>query len=118
MTDIDQNALAAAASENRVIVTEYPYTPRRRNYEETSGGRKIIEIIDRYRRESVDWLSAILKFKPSLSTIAKGPTENVRAPYWVNGWLPGLDAMFLYTLVRENNPSLYLEVGKHSVSAA
>jgi hypothetical protein len=32
-------------------------------------------------------------------------------PFWINGWMPGLDGVALYGFLASNNPSLYVEVG-------
>lgn len=44
---------------------------------------------------------------------------NPQAPYWVNGFLPGLDAVTLYGLVAIRRPSVFCEIGSgHSTRFA
>lgn len=64
-------------------------------------------------------LAAIVARREQLRRIpARGPAGG-REPYWINGYLPGLDAAALYTFVADRAPARYLEIGSgHSTRFA
>jgi hypothetical protein len=56
-------------------------------------------------------LATILHQKERLAAIGVTGNPASGEPYWVNGYLPGLDAALLYTLLATRNPRRYVEIG-------
>jgi hypothetical protein len=56
-------------------------------------------------------LRSFEQFKPYFNHIAISGNKHEETPYWLNGWIPGLDALSLYGLAATRNPSIYIEVG-------
>jgi hypothetical protein len=108
ITDVKQ--AEQLPSKTRIVIDDYLYSPRRRRYEGTVAGSKIITLLERYKAEYIEWLNAILSYKNEFLSIPKHADDEF-TPFWFNGWIPGLDAMLLYTLIRKNNPRTYIEVG-------
>jgi predicted O-methyltransferase YrrM len=100
-----------ARNENRLFVSEFPYLMRTRPFETTIGGRRIAAILDSAGDSVSGWLKAIEEFLPELARIPNTADEDDETPNWHNWYLPALDGMLLYTLVRKLDPKTYLEVG-------
>jgi methyltransferase family protein len=110
MTDPEE--LRLAEQEGRLIVTEYPYSPRPRPFARTRGGERIGALLEAARPrfsalcrsmlENAEWFRRI----PVRNEGVQDPT-----PGWINGMQPALDGMLLYTLAQRLNPRTYLEVG-------
>ncbi|MCT4664559.1 MAG: class I SAM-dependent methyltransferase [Flavobacteriales bacterium] len=67
-------------------------------------------IINQDRALYASWLEKAVNHSNNLLKINKVACEN-NHPNWVNGFLPGLDIIMLYTLIAELNPKKYIEVG-------
>jgi Methyltransferase domain len=106
--------LLRANAEGRVIVTEYPYNPRERMFEQSIGGQRIRALCDRSREEVSGWLSAAYEHLPAFRSVLFDGDPNGPEPFWNNGMIPGLDGVMLYTIVRTIKPNTYLEVGSGS----
>ena len=92
--------------------SEYPLNPRQRPFHETYAANKIIAMIQEQRPRFLALCRAIARNREWYQKIPyynKGPTDPT--PSWINGYLPGLDAMLLYSLIVLRNPKVYLEVG-------
>lgn len=64
-------------------------------------------------------MAAILRQEERLATIPVTGNPASGTPYWVNGYLPGLDAALLYALIAGRSPRRYVEVGSgHSTRFA
>ncbi|MEL6122659.1 MAG: class I SAM-dependent methyltransferase [Bacteroidota bacterium] len=66
--------------------------------------------IDQYRSNYAELLRAFLQYTADLLEI---PLEknNASGIYWNNGYLPGLDIVTLYGMIREHRPHRYVEIG-------
>jgi len=71
---------------------------------------ELYEIIDRNRHAYRSLLEGFLQYKEDLLRIP-GDATNAEDPCWHNAWMAGLDAVALYSLLRLNNPTRYIEVG-------
>jgi hypothetical protein len=92
------------------IQLDYPVNPRCRPLELSSGGRAIIELMNRSHDRQMAYIGQLTSLKPYLSAI---PLRN-EDPYdaaWVNDMLPGLDAAFLYAMIATRKPRRYIEIG-------
>lgn len=103
--------LVDAAGENRLIEVEYPYSPKSRNLAQAPGGKVIVDLLERRMESFADLIAAFGAFRPQFETIALHGDPAGVDPFWMNGWLPGLDAASIYGLLATRNPSTYLEVG-------
>lgn len=103
--------VSQALTEHRVIVVDYPYRPRRRNYENTVPGQRIASLLKARTALYQDILSGITRHKHELAKIELVTEIDDPEPCWRNGMFPGLDATFLYWLIRTKRPKCYLEIG-------
>jgi predicted O-methyltransferase YrrM len=103
--------LLAARAQNRIIETEYPYHPRHRLFPESASGKKIIALLAKADESSQTLLVEAARYREALRTIPLRVDPDSPSPGWVNGALPGLDGIMLYTLIRTLKPRTYLEVG-------
>jgi hypothetical protein len=71
----------------------------------------INELIRRHETQYLEMLKNISKYKESFTNIKLTEPDQGTEPYWLNAWLPGLDAMSIYTLIAEFKPITYVEVG-------
>ncbi len=71
------------------------------------------EIIGSHRSEYSERLEKILEYKESIWSLQERMGDNMegKAVSWLNGYLPGLDIIGLYGMIRELQPKRYIEVG-------
>ena len=94
------------------IQVDYDYSPAVRPLEASKGGRFIGERILRDRARIEQAIALVHSLKERMGHIsAEADPSNPEQPHWNNGWLPGVDAGILYSLVAGRNPKNYLEVG-------
>jgi Methyltransferase domain len=72
----------------------------------TFGYSSIAASEDRYRQT----LATIGEYKHDLAQITVQPAGEIQ-PFWVNGFIPGLDGAAIYALLRSWAPATYIEVG-------
>lgn len=104
-------SLLAAQQEQRLIVTEYPYTPRVRDYPASPGGRMLVDLCREAGTRTEAWMEQVRRFEGDLRRIEREADFASGEPGWINGMLPPLDGMLLYAFVRALEPQTYLEVG-------
>ena len=77
------------------------------------GANKFLyEIVNKNRSSYSKLLQEFLQFQDDLlriKTKSESPSED--DPYWNNDFLPGLDIVSLYSILRLKKPSLYVEIG-------
>jgi hypothetical protein len=96
---------------SEISIKDYQYKPRVRQYESTRGGRQIISLLESNIGEYHAALHDIAAFRDDFSCIKVTGDWTSEEPLWANDWLPGLDSMYLYTLIRKKQPRIYFEVG-------
>lgn len=73
---------------------------------------RLHQIFNRTRQVYENYLRTFLTYRDHLIAIPKWPSETaINAPAWINGSLPGLDAVALYSLIASTRPTRYLEIG-------
>lgn len=73
---------------------------------------QLYAIVDANRAEYAERLKAFLGYAAELHEIKKSDAEkNENLPAWNNQFLPGLDIVSLYSMIREVKPTKYVEVG-------
>ncbi len=108
--DPEAEALRRARAEGRLIVTEYPYHPRRRPIEESAGGQRLVA---RLRSEQDGYAATLHGIARHVDALLRVPRNAVRPgqPFWANDWFPPLDCASVYGLIAERAPRRYVEVG-------
>jgi hypothetical protein len=89
---------------------DYEYAPAVRALETSRVGHNFIARVMRDSAAITGFFGEIEKYRDWLGKI---PTEEVSPaePFWNNPWMPGLDAAAIYTLIAQQRPKIYLEVG-------
>lgn len=98
-------------SPETVILLEYPVHPKPR-WTKHSPHKELYEIINRNRIRYKTLVNDFLEFNEFFSKIAERQSpDNFYEPSWINGWLPGLDGIALYSFIVFYKPAIYLEIG-------
>lgn len=72
----------------------------------------LYDLVNGHRAEYKQRLTSTLNYKSELQSIKTSSEEtNENLPAWNNDFLPGLDIVMLYGLLRELKPTKYIEVG-------
>jgi len=71
----------------------------------------LYEVINKNRDTYKNNLESFLRFKEYFSKIPLQDSESSLSPFWLNTWLPSLDAISLYSFIFLYEPKRYLEVG-------
>lgn len=102
---------AQKVSPETVAVLDYPVRSRRRWVPEHPH-QELHDIINTGREY---YKSNLLSFLPLLSYFTVIPERQTGdasvEPYWINGWMPALDGVALYSFMVEYKPRIYMEVG-------
>ncbi len=93
------------------VFLEYRANPKPRYGHGSPPHRRLYEIVNKNRELYKNYLNRFLKYREDLLQIPKNGKSNANAPNWINGWLPGLDAIALYGFLCEQNPRRYFEIG-------
>jgi Methyltransferase domain len=89
---------------------DYEYAPAVRALETSKVGHNFISRVMRDAAAVTAFFGAIESYRDWLAKIPteeSGPGE----PFWNNPWMPGIDAAAIYTLIAQQRPKIYLEVG-------
>lgn len=93
------------------ILLDYPVKPLSRYGYGKPSHYKLYEIINKNRIEYKNKLERFLRFKESFWRIPTRKPSTPQGPHWMNNWIPGLDAVALYSFLCLNNPKRYFEIG-------
>lgn len=93
------------------ILLEYPLNLFPRYGYRKLPHTKLQEIINKNRVEYKNILEKFLRFKEYFWGFSVGKPSSPEEPYWMNDWIPGLDAVALYSFLCLNNPKRYFEIG-------
>ncbi|PWL33191.1 MAG: class I SAM-dependent methyltransferase [Fluviicola sp. XM-24bin1] len=73
---------------------------------------QLLDIVEAQRETYANHLESFLKYKEVYFDISKADQESDDTqPGWNNDFLPGLDIVAMYGLLRELNPKQYIEIG-------
>ncbi len=97
---------------NSSIFLEYPVEQKRR-WDEDNPNRFLNEIIGRNRLGYQKVLECFLKYRTNFKKIKLRPDKKLGMyePTWINGWMPALDSIALYSFIAMHRPSIYIEIG-------
>jgi len=103
---------AKLVSPETVIILEYSINPKQR-WNLQNPHEELYEIINQNRDHYKATLQLFLEYLPNFAKIPVQFSSDSRLnePYWINGWMPALDGVALYSFIAINKPGLYLEVG-------
>lgn len=98
-------------ADEKISITDYSYFPKTRTWMETNGISTLKDQLIQSEAAFADILLSFSDFTENFEAIPLNSNDNEKCPYWINGWLPGLDAMTIYSLIASTNPSIYFEIG-------
>jgi hypothetical protein len=93
----------------QTIVLDYPVVSRPR-YVGNDPHPQLYALLDAKRDDYADQLVRMLNWKQDVQNISLHDPDP-RNPAWDNGFLPGLDALALYSFLRETNAKHFIEIG-------
>jgi hypothetical protein len=98
----------------------YSYRPQRRYGGEEPAHRRIESLLADRQPTFDARLREFARLSDDFLRVSRDQDDaNPQAPYWVNGFLPGLDAVSLYGFITTRRPSIYCEIGSgHSTRFA
>lgn len=113
-TQLQRNAEANLAERAKqlghVYIDDYPYHPKIRQSFTNSKIKEIVEDAVNASGEVDEIIHSIYAYKDVFAKIPlheEAPDE----PYWMNGWIPFMDGIMIYTMLARRNPRWYVEVG-------
>jgi len=102
--------VAHKVSPETVVVLDFPINSRRR-WENPH--QDLYNIINKNREFYKSNLQAFLPLTRYFTSIPERQTGNSASsePCWINGWMPALDGVALYSFIVTHKPRIYMEVG-------
>ncbi len=100
---------------------DYPYRPRQRPWDRSAAIQRLYGLIQASEGRAAELLDEFALLREHLASIRAHPEAKIDsgAPYWVNDFLPPLDAIAIYGLLARRNPRSYVEIGSgHSTRFA
>jgi hypothetical protein len=88
------------------IAVDYGYRPAKR-----ASSSHIAKLLAQHEDTYALFLEAAEQYIPFFEKIPVSGDPEGTKPFWVNGWLPGLDSVSIYTILAKFNPRSYVEVG-------
>ena len=104
---------------HRPILVDFVPEPRPRWGHGRPPQPELVAWLERERDAYRERLVEIAAFRELLQRIPAHGTPETGEPYWINDFMPGLDAAALYTFVARRSPANYVELGSgHSTRFA
>jgi Methyltransferase domain len=106
------NPVARKLFAKDVLVLDYPVNSRQR-WSNNNPHPELYNIINSNRASYAELLKSFLPFRENFLKIPERQPSDTSpsAPSWINGWMPALDGVALYSLVAIKQPRYFLEVG-------
>jgi hypothetical protein len=106
------NQVTRHINDNRVVFLDYPVYPKQR-WNTSNPHSELWEIINANRSDYVDLLKSFVSFTKDFSRIPKRHSNDssTSEPRWINGWMPAMDGIALYSLIALRRPKCFVEVG-------
>lgn len=104
--------VAHKVSPENVAILDYPINWKQR-WDEENPHHQLFDIINRNREVYKSSLQAFSALSKYFTVIPARQTGNCvsNEPYWINGWMPALDGVALYSFIVIHKPRIYMEVG-------
>src|SRR5262249_53122494 len=100
----------ASQPAGQTIVLDYPVLSRPRYGDGKDPHPQLYALLDAKRGDYAVRLHQMLKWKQDVQNIRLHDADPLN-PAWDNGFLPGLDALALYSFLRETNADNFIEIG-------
>lgn len=95
-----------------IIDIDFPVRPRARDFRTSPHMKRLTGALDNKRDTFKTLLQGFSeRHGEGLRAIPLDQPEDAGAPYWINGWLPGLDGVSIYSFIIDRKPKIYFEVG-------
>lgn len=93
-------------------IVDYPVNPRQR-WDQENPHQQLYDIINNNRESYKSNLQAFLPLSRYFTVIPDRQTANFASsePCWINGFMPALDGVALYSFIVIHKPKIYMEVG-------
>jgi hypothetical protein len=103
---------AREVSPDKVVLLEYPINPKQR-WDQNNPHKELYNIINKNRDVYKSNLRAFLELSEFFSEIPEqlSPNHLSDKPAWINGWMPALDGIALYSFLVFYKPEIYMEIG-------
>jgi Methyltransferase domain len=108
---LENLAFSIERSEYRFKFFDYMYRAKLRYGGERPPHRALFELIDAQRTRYADFLDEIAQFEADFAEIVLQAATTDSVPFWLNTWLPPLDAMALCTMLCRHKPKRLIEIG-------
>jgi methyltransferase family protein len=97
---------------DKIVFLDYPVNPRQR-WSRSNPHSELWDIINGNRPTYIELLKSFLVFQENFVAIPERQTADSSPlePSWINGWMPALDGVALYSLIAIKRPKYFLEVG-------
>lgn len=106
------NHYRTGRAQGTVLDIDFPVRARSRDFSASPHARRLTQMLDadrlRYRQMLADFYS---RYGDRLHAIPLEAPADARDPHWLNGWLPGLDGVCIYSFIADLKPRTYFEVG-------
>jgi hypothetical protein len=106
------NQVARQTYGDRLIFLDYPVHPCQR-WSDSHPHPELWNIINGNRSMYAGLLKSFLAFRENFVNIPERQATDSSAyqPSWINGWMPALDGIALYSFIAIKRPKVFLEVG-------
>ncbi len=102
---------------NRSIALKYPWNAKSRFDQIKPISEGLIELCEVQAEPIHQFMRKIPEYLPAFRTFTTTKGTSPESVYWQNNYLPGLDIVALYTMMRTLNPGMVLEIGSgHSTA--
>lgn len=73
----------------------------------------LLQLIEKQHDIYAGWMNKALPHLSPFQSLSlhPSPDQKNQKPYWINGFLPGLDIIMLYTMLVDLQPKKYVEIG-------
>lgn len=95
---------------NQWVKVDYPVKFRRR-WTEENPNPFILELLEKDKPTYLKNCENFSKSKAFFQNIPLNTATGTSSPHWLNGWLPGLDAVSIYGFIAQLKPKTYFEIG-------
>lgn len=76
----------------KIFIKGY-YTPKNRYGVNPQANNKLVNILEKNENIYARYLSAMVSYRPYIEQIALREDEEGTDPFWLNGWIPSMDAI-------------------------
>ena len=104
-------AFATERAVHEFKLADYPYRATVRYGAGRPSHSRLLTLIESGRETYAAQFAAIAEIQADFSDIAWSGHYDSSEPFWLNGWFPPLDGMILTSMLRQTNPSRFVEVG-------